>query len=77
MRRFRERYSLRREQRGVVITEVAQKVQRSAFPNAYGFHEPAARAFASGLSGRLQLFGSSLGRLPAVIFQSCVKLHRT
>lgn len=35
----------------MVITEVAQKVQRSAFPDAYGFHEPQARAFASGLSG--------------------------
>lgn len=35
----------------MVITEVAQKVQRSAFPDAYGFHEPEARAFASGLTG--------------------------
>ncbi|MFV0457964.1 MAG: hypothetical protein ACK5MT_04215 [Actinomycetales bacterium] len=35
----------------MVITEVAQAVQRSAFPDAYGFHEPAARAFASALTG--------------------------
>lgn len=35
----------------MVVTEVAQKVQRSAFPDAYGFHEPEARAFASALTG--------------------------
>ncbi len=35
----------------MVITEVAQKVQRSAFPDAYAFHEPTARAFASALAG--------------------------
>ncbi|GHD03829.1 hypothetical protein GCM10008096_10390 [Zhihengliuella salsuginis] len=33
------------------ITEAAQKVQRSAFPEAYGKHEPTARAFASALTG--------------------------
>lgn len=35
----------------MVITEVAQKVQRSAFPDAYGFHEDEARAYASALTG--------------------------
>jgi hypothetical protein len=33
------------------ITEVAQKVQRSAFPDAYADHEPEARIMASALSG--------------------------
>jgi len=33
------------------ITEVAQKVQRSAFPDAYADHEPEGRAMASTLSG--------------------------
>ncbi|MFI7588522.1 hypothetical protein ACIB24_15740 [Spongisporangium articulatum] len=33
------------------ITDVAQKVQRSAFPSAYADHEPEARIIASGLSG--------------------------
>ena len=33
------------------ITKVAQKVQRSAFPEAYADHEPAARVAASALSG--------------------------
>lgn len=33
------------------ITEAAQKVQRSAYPNAYAKHEPMARAFASALTG--------------------------
>ena len=33
------------------ITTAAQQVQRSAFPSAYGDHEPAARIFASTLSG--------------------------
>jgi hypothetical protein len=33
------------------ITEVAQKVQRSAFPDAYADHEPEGRAMASALSG--------------------------
>ena len=33
------------------ITKVAQKVQRSAFPEAYADHEPQAKIFASALSG--------------------------
>ncbi|MCW2748662.1 MAG: hypothetical protein JWP10_1804, partial [Nocardioidaceae bacterium] len=33
------------------ITVAAQKVQRSAFPDAYAQHEPEARALASALSG--------------------------
>jgi len=33
------------------ITQVAQKVQRSAFPDAYADHEPEGRAMASTLSG--------------------------
>ncbi len=33
------------------ITEVAQRVQRSAFPSAYAQHEPEARTMASALSG--------------------------
>ena len=33
------------------ITDVAQKVQRSAFPDAYAAHEPEARIMASALSG--------------------------
>ncbi|RZU61002.1 hypothetical protein [Zhihengliuella halotolerans] len=33
------------------VTEAAQKVQRSAFPEAYEQHEPTARAFASALTG--------------------------
>src|SRR3954447_12956838 len=33
------------------ITEVAQKVQRSAFPDAYADHEPEARVIASALTG--------------------------
>jgi hypothetical protein len=33
------------------ITKVAQKVQRSAFPDAYADHEPEARVIASALSG--------------------------
>jgi hypothetical protein len=33
------------------ITDVAQKVQKSAFPNAYADHEPEARVIASALSG--------------------------
>lgn len=33
------------------ITDVAQKVQRSAFPSAYADHEPEARIIASALSG--------------------------
>ncbi|HZI96646.1 MAG TPA: hypothetical protein VFD41_03865 [Actinomycetales bacterium] len=33
------------------ITDAAQRVQRSAFPGAYGDHEPEGRAFASALTG--------------------------
>ena len=33
------------------ITEVAQKVQRSAYPGAYADHEPEGRVMASALSG--------------------------
>jgi hypothetical protein len=33
------------------ITEAAQAVQRSAFPDAYAQHEPTARSFASSLTG--------------------------
>ncbi|WP_127573533.1 hypothetical protein [Georgenia faecalis] len=33
------------------ITEAAQQVQRSAYPDAYADHEPEGRAFASALSG--------------------------
>jgi len=35
----------------MVITEAAQKVQRSGYPEAYAAHEPDARAFASALTG--------------------------
>jgi hypothetical protein len=35
----------------MAITEVAQKVQRSAFPDAYADHEPEARVISSALSG--------------------------
>ncbi|GAB3539442.1 hypothetical protein GCM10027403_27710 [Arthrobacter tecti] len=34
------------------ITEAAQTVQRSAYPDAYADHEPEARAFASALTGQ-------------------------
>jgi hypothetical protein len=34
------------------ITEAAQRVQRSGFPEAYAAHEPAARALASALTGQ-------------------------
>jgi hypothetical protein len=37
--------------RSMEITKVAQKVQRSAFPEAYADHEPDARVLASALSG--------------------------
>jgi hypothetical protein len=37
--------------RSMQITEVAQRVQRSAFPEAYADHEPDARVLASALSG--------------------------
>lgn len=35
----------------LAVTEAAQRVQRSAFPDAYADHEDEARAFASALSG--------------------------
>jgi hypothetical protein len=38
--------------RTMEITEVAQRVQRSAFPRAYADHEPDARVLASALSGQ-------------------------
>jgi hypothetical protein len=37
--------------RSLPITKAAQKVQRSAFPDAYGQHEPEARVLASALAG--------------------------
>src|SRR5699024_6562435 len=37
-----------------VVTEVAQEVQRSAFPDAYGDHETEGRVLASSLSGHTQ-----------------------
>jgi hypothetical protein len=49
------------------ITEAAQAVQRSGFPDAYAQHEPRARAFASALTGyseaslRCELHGAEAG----------------
>lgn len=37
--------------RSMPVTEAAQKVQRSAFPEAYADHEPEGRAYASALTG--------------------------
>ncbi|MDN5879186.1 MAG: hypothetical protein L0H61_06120 [Micrococcaceae bacterium] len=37
--------------RSLPVTEAAQKVQRSAFPEAYAAHEPEGRAYASALTG--------------------------
>lgn len=37
--------------RSLPVTEAAQKVQRSAFPEAYADHEPEGRAYASALTG--------------------------
>lgn len=37
--------------RSMPVTEAAQKVQRSAFPQAYADHEPEGRAYASALTG--------------------------
>ena len=37
--------------RDLAVTKAAQKVQRSAFPDAYGQHETQSRAWASGLTG--------------------------
>jgi hypothetical protein len=36
---------------GLEITDVAQRVQRSAYPQAYADHEPEGRVYASALSG--------------------------
>lgn len=38
----------------VPVTVAAQRVQRSAYPDAYADHEPEARAFASALTGHSQ-----------------------
>lgn len=40
------------EYQSLPITEAAQLVQRSAYPDAYADHEPEARAFASALTGQ-------------------------
>lgn len=48
--------------RDLRVTEAAQRVQRSAFPEAYGQHEPEARALASALSGASpHAFGCRVG----------------
>jgi hypothetical protein len=48
------------------ITEAAQRVQRSGFPEAYAAHEPAARALASALTGRSpHAFGCRLSTVGA------------
>lgn len=47
------------------ITEAAQAVQRSAFPDAYAKHEGPARAFASALTGQTPAALSCVLRTPA------------
>lgn len=47
------------------ITDVAQKVQKSAFPDAYADHEPEARVIASALSGYSPAGFSCELRMPA------------
>lgn len=48
------------------ITKVAQRIQRSAFPQAYAQHEPQARILASALSGySTASFSCRLHELPA------------
>jgi hypothetical protein len=48
------------------ITEAAQRVQRSGFPEAYASHEPAARALASSLTGQSpHAFACRIGTVPA------------
>jgi hypothetical protein len=48
------------------ITEAAQRVQHSGFPEAYAAHEPAARALASALTGHSpHAFGCRLAEVPA------------
>ncbi|GAB7005119.1 hypothetical protein JCM18899A_25920 [Nocardioides sp. AN3] len=54
------------------ITEAAQRVQRSGYPEAYAAHEPAARALASALTGESpHAFACRLGSVgagrPAVV----------
>ena len=47
------------------ITEAAQRVQRSGFPEAYAAHEPAARALASALTGHSpHAFGCRIATVP-------------
>lgn len=51
--------------RDLRITEAAQRVQRSGFPEAYAQHEPEARALASALAGESgHAFGCRLGDIP-------------
>ncbi|WP_051154802.1 hypothetical protein [Ruania albidiflava] len=50
--------------RDLEVTDAAQRVQRSAFPNAYAQHESLARLFASAMSGYSP--GTLTCRLPAV-----------
>lgn len=47
------------------ITEAAQLVQRSAYPDAYADHEPEARAFASALTGQSPASLNCVLRKPA------------
>ena len=47
------------------ITEAAQLVQRSAYPDAYADHEPEARAFASALTGQSPASLNCILRKPA------------
>ena len=48
------------------ITEAAQRVQRSGFPEAYAQHEPEARALASALAGESgHAFGCRIADIPA------------
>jgi hypothetical protein len=48
------------------ITEAAQRVQRSGFPEAYAAHEPAARALASALTGHSpHSFACRIATVPA------------
>ncbi|GAB3545160.1 heavy metal transporter [Arthrobacter tumbae] len=47
------------------VTEAAQLVQRSAYPDAYADHEPEARAFASALTGQSPASLNCVLRKPA------------
>ncbi|MEX0914167.1 MAG: hypothetical protein WDZ57_04365 [Demequina sp.] len=53
--------------RDMPVTEAAQRVQRSAFPEAYGAHEPESRLWASALRGHSgpDVVKCSLGRADA------------